>query len=103
MGQKREVKNFQLSDFMNDEMDSVQEQEAKKQKLDQTQQQEEEEQEVEQAIEEEETGDYTEEDLKLGLDLIAAVIANDLVSVLLHSPHELLLIWLFYRKNVKLF
>lgn len=50
----------------------------KKQKLDQTQQQEEEEQEVEQAIEEEETGDYTEEDLKLGLDLIAAVIANDL-------------------------
>lgn len=58
-------------------MDSVQEQEAKKQKLEQTEEQ------VEQVVEEEEeeeNNDYTEEDLKLGHELIAAVIANDLVK-----------------------
>lgn len=68
-------------------MDSVQEQETKKQKLDQTQQEQEEEQVVEEVVEEEETADYTEKDLKLGHDLIAAVIANDLVSVVLSHTH----------------
>lgn len=56
-------------------MDSVQEQEAKKQKLEQEQ--------VEDVIEEEEeeeSDEYTEQDLKLGHELIAAVIANDLVK-----------------------
>lgn len=54
-------------------MDSVQEQEAKKQKLEQ----------VEDIVqeEEEETDEYTEQDLKLGHELIAAVIANDLVKL----------------------
>lgn len=54
-------------------MDSVQEQEAKKQKLEQ----------VEDIVQEEEedTDEYTEQDLKLGHELIAAVIANDLVKL----------------------
>lgn len=58
-------------------MDSVQEQEAKKQKLEQTEEQVEQ---VVEEVEEEENNDYTEEDLKLGHELIAAVIANDLVK-----------------------
>lgn len=56
-------------------MTAVQEQEAKKQKLEQ---QEEPVEEQQQEEEEEEEG-YTEQDLKLGHELIAAVIANDLV------------------------
>jgi hypothetical protein len=60
-------------------MDFVQqEQEAKKQKLEQPE--EEVVEQVEQVVEEEKNDDYTEEDLKLGHELIAAVIANDLVK-----------------------
>ncbi|GAA5796575.1 arginine N-methyltransferase 2 [Helicostylum pulchrum] len=63
-------------------MSAVQEQEMKKQKLEQEQEPAQEPvqetvQEIEQEEEEEDEG-YTEEDLKLGHELIAAVIANDL-------------------------
>lgn len=66
-------------------MDSVQEQETKKQKLDQPTEVEgtvaEPVQAEEKAVEEqEEEAQYSEEDLKLGHELIAAVIANDLVK-----------------------
>lgn len=54
-------------------MTAVQEQEAKKQKLEQQ------EEPVEEQQQEEEEEGYTEQDLKLGHELIAAVIANDLV------------------------
>lgn len=65
-------------------MDSVQEQEAKKQKLEQPEDIVQEEEEVE----EEETDEYTEEDLKLGHELIAAVVANDLVKYQLLFYHD---------------
>lgn len=75
-------------------MSAVQEQEIKKQKLEQEQEPAQElvqetVQEIEQEEEEEEEEDegYTEEDIKLGHELIAAVIANDLVrtSSLVHN------------------
>lgn len=57
-------------------MSAIEEKEAKKQKLeDQEPDQEQEEEE-----EESNTVEYSEEDLKLGHELIAAVIANDLVT-----------------------
>jgi hypothetical protein len=57
-------------------MDSVQEQESKKQKLEQEPCEEQEPQQ-----EEQEEAQYTEEDLKLGHALLEAVIANDLVKL----------------------
>lgn len=62
-------------------MASAQEQEAKKQKIEQeTPKVEEAEISEEQEEEESNTVEYDEEDMKLGHALIAAVIANDLVS-----------------------
>ncbi|KAG1078448.1 hypothetical protein G6F42_024258 [Rhizopus arrhizus] len=61
-------------------MDSVQEQEAKKQKIEQEAPQVEETEiaQEQEANEEPTTVEYDEEDIKLGNQLIAAVIANDL-------------------------
>ena len=62
-------------------MASAQEQEAKKQKIEQEAPQVEEAEILEEQEEEESnTIEYDEEDMKLGHELIAAVIANDLVS-----------------------
>lgn len=67
-------------------MASAQEQEAKKQKIEQeTPQVEEAEVLEEQEEEETNTVEYDEEDMKLGHALIAAVIANDLVSDFFHQ------------------
>lgn len=68
-------------------MDSVQEQEAKKQKIEQEPSHVEETEIVQEqeAQEEPTTVEYDEEDMKLGTQLIAAVIANDLVSHLLST------------------
>lgn len=79
-------------------MDSVQEQEAKKQKLEQEQ--------VEDVVEEEEEeeGDeYTEQDLKLGHELIAAVIANDLVKFIFKKGSNRPKTNQMYRKKLNCF
>lgn len=76
-----------FSHLRRDIMDSVQEQEAKKQKIEQETPQVEETEiaQEQEANKEPTTVEYDEEDIKLGNQLIAAVIANDLVSTALSS------------------